>query len=50
MDAIIIAIVTGAVSGGVSWGMVRMELRWLRADVDRAHDRIAEIERRLAAP
>lgn len=43
----IIAILSGAVAGLVAWGGVRIELRWLRRDVDRAHTRINHLQRRF---
>lgn len=39
LDALIIAAVTGAASGLVTWGGVRVELKWLRRDVDLANKR-----------
>lgn len=44
--ALIVAAVTGVASGLVTWGMTRMELKWLRRDVDAAHARINKIEGR----
>lgn len=40
MDSLVIAAVTGLVTGAVTWGAMRVEIRYLRRDVDRAHMRI----------
>jgi hypothetical protein len=48
-DALMIAAVSGAVSGLISWGGVRVELRWLRRDVDRANSRHDERDERERA-
>ena len=45
MENIAIAIITGLVSGGATWGALRVELRYLRRDIDNAHKRILELER-----
>lgn len=39
-----IALATGAASGLVTWGMVKVELRWLRTDLNLAFKRIEELE------
>lgn len=44
LQAIAIALVTGAASGLVSWGAMRVELKFLRRDVDWAHRRIDRLE------
>ena len=36
--------ITGAVCGLIAWGGVRRDLRYLRRDVDAAHDRLDQIE------
>lgn len=43
------AVITAVFSAGSVWGVVRIELRYLRRDVDRAHDRIDQLERRHLA-
>ncbi|WP_293762578.1 hypothetical protein [uncultured Aquitalea sp.] len=37
-------LLTGAVSGLVTWGGLRVELRYLRRDVDKAHTRIDRMQ------
>lgn len=41
--ALIVAAVTGGVSGLITWGSMRVEVRYLRRDIDRAHLRIDEL-------
>lgn len=43
-DTIAGVILPALVSGAVTWGVMRTELRWLRSDVDRAHKRLDTIE------
>lgn len=43
-EALIAAIVTAILNGGVTYGVVSTKLDWLRVDVDRAHLRIDRIE------
>jgi hypothetical protein len=38
------AAVTGLCVGLILWGGIRTELRWLRRDVDLAHERINDLE------
>lgn len=38
--AILIAISSGIVTGLVSWGALRNEMKWIRAAVMAAHDRL----------
>lgn len=38
--ALVVAAATGAVSGLVTWVAMRIEVRYLRRDVDRAHLRL----------
>lgn len=47
---IITGIVTGLVTVGGTWGAVRVELRYHRRDIDRAHRRIDEVERQIYKP
>lgn len=47
-EAALLAVLSGAVSGLLAWGGVRVELRYLRRDVDQAHGRIDRVEQ-LAA-
>lgn len=46
-DAILVAAITGVVSAAVNWGIVKVQLAWLRRDVDKAHERIDELKRVL---
>jgi hypothetical protein len=48
-ESFLVAVVTGLVCGLVAWGGVKVELRWLRRDVDLAHQRIDRLERERAA-
>lgn len=41
-------LLTGVVSGLVAWGGVRVELRYLRRDVDKAHKRLDRLQGVLA--
>ncbi len=47
IDALLIAAVTGMVSGLVTWGGLAVKLEWLRRDVDRAHVRLDTHDERL---
>lgn len=40
MGEVLIAVVTGVITGAVTWGAMRVEVRYLRRDVDRAHWRL----------
>lgn len=42
-ETAIIVMITSAVQAAVTWGIVRTELRWLRADVDHAHKRLDDL-------
>lgn len=44
METLIVAATTGLVSSLLTWGGLRVELRWLRRDVDLAHQRIDRLE------
>lgn len=55
-DALLVAVVSGAVNAGVVWGVVRTQLAWHRRDIDRAqssadqaHDRIDRLHSRVGA-
>lgn len=43
------AIASGVCSGAVCWGVMKTELKYLRRDVDHAHDRIDRLEGRFNA-
>ena len=45
MEAWLLALVTAVTTGLVTWGGIRVELRWLRRDVDLAHDRISRLHK-----
>jgi hypothetical protein len=47
MNELLLILCTAAVNGLVTWGVVKTELRYLRRDVDHAHRRADELERRL---
>jgi len=40
----LIALASAVVTGLVTWGGIRVELRWLRRDVNHAHERIDRME------
>lgn len=44
METWLLALATAAATGLVTWGAMRVELRWLRRDVDHAHKRLDRIE------
>lgn len=44
-EAILIAVVTGVITAAVNWGIVKVQLDWLRRDVDAAHKRLDELAR-----
>jgi len=48
LQAIITALVTGTVSGLVTYGVMKTELKYLRRDVDLAHTRITELAKSFA--
>lgn len=43
MNEVLIAIGAGLVTGLVTWGGLRVEIRYLRRDVDRAHWRLDQL-------
>jgi hypothetical protein len=43
MNEILIALGSGLVTGLVTWGGMRVEIRYLRRDVDRAHWRLDQL-------
>ncbi len=47
LPALLQGLVAGIAAGLVFFGAVRVELRWLRRDVDRAHSRLNEHDKRL---
>jgi hypothetical protein len=49
MEGLLLAVVTGAASFIGSWAAFKVELRYLRRDVDIAHHRINKLEERLLA-
>lgn len=40
MTELVISLLSGLVTGAVTWGAMRVEIRYLRRDVDRAHWRL----------
>lgn len=46
VQAIVSGLVGGAVAGVAAVATIRVELRWLRRDVDLAHARIDSLDRR----
>jgi hypothetical protein len=44
MDSWLLALASAVATGLVTWGAIRVELRWLRRDVDHAHKRIDRVE------
>lgn len=49
MEAWLPSIVSGAVAGLIAWGGIRVELAWLRRDVDRQQGEIDGLEDRIRA-
>ena len=47
MDSWLLALASAIATGLVTWGAIRVELRWLRRDVDHAHKRIDRVESAL---
>lgn len=43
MNEILVALGSGLVTGLVTWGGMRVEIRYLRRDVDRAHWRLDQL-------
>lgn len=43
-DAILIAVLTAAVNGAVTWGVVRSQLRLMRHAINAAHKRLDLID------
>jgi hypothetical protein len=39
-EAILVAIVTAAINGAVTWGIINTKLAWLRHDISRLEARI----------
>lgn len=46
ISATITGLVTGAVAGAVAWSAIRVEIHYLRRDVDRLFSLVRDIERR----
>jgi hypothetical protein len=44
VESWLLALATAAATGFVTWGAMRVELRWLRRDVDHAHKRLDRVE------
>lgn len=42
-NAVIAGLVGGVVTGAAAFAAIRVELRWLRRDIDLAHDLIKEL-------
>lgn len=42
-EAVIVALLTAAINGAVTWGVVSTKLDWLRRDVDLAHSRLDKL-------
>lgn len=49
-DWALAAIVSGLVTGLVTYGGLRVEMRWHRADIERAHRRLDVIEAAVFRP
>jgi hypothetical protein len=43
VESWLFALVTAVATGLVTWGAIRVELRWLRRDVDHAHRRLDRV-------
>jgi hypothetical protein len=43
----LIALLTIVANGAVTWGVVQTHLAWLRKDVDRANERLDNLEQTL---
>lgn len=41
-------VATGAVSAAATWAAMRMEMRWMWAEIRRAHERLSEHQRARA--
>ncbi len=48
MESIIIALVTGALTGGIAWGAMRADMRHLRESVQALHARVDALTIALA--
>ena len=47
LETLLIALASGAVCGLVAWGGMRVELRWLRSDVNKLDKRVNRVEDEL---
>lgn len=45
-ETFLLVIVSAALNGAVVWGVVRTEMKYLRRDIDHAHKRLDNLERR----
>ncbi len=41
------SLVGGVITGGAAWMAIRVHIAWLRADIERAHQRINIIEQKV---
>lgn len=46
MSGLLWGVLGAMVTVAVQWGSLQIQIRWIRADVDRAHQRLDFIERR----
>lgn len=46
-EYLIAALVSGAAAGLTTFGALRVQMAWLRADIDRAHRRIDQLEKEI---
>ncbi len=49
LEQIYLVIGTALANGAVTWGVIKTQLAWLRADVNNAHTRIDNLTERLNA-
>jgi len=45
-ENLLILIVSAAINGAVTWGVVSTKLDWMRRDLDELSDRLTHLERR----
>ncbi len=38
------SLIGGVITGGAAWAAIRVHIAWLRADIERAHQRIDHLE------
>lgn len=46
-EGLVIAVVTAALNGAVTWGVVSTKLEWLRTDVNKLETRVAIVEAKV---